>query len=86
MHVGPLDCLCLFPCVSLFPLSSLLVPLRIGRSHTGYEWLIDMIREAESLDHSTGKLHLQVQMYITTPTTQFDLRTAMAVRKQARCT
>jgi hypothetical protein len=33
----------------------------IGRSHTGYEWLIDMIREAESLDHATGKLHLQVR-------------------------
>jgi len=49
----------------------------IGRSHMGYEWLIDMIREAESLDHATGRLHLQVQMYITTPPNQFDLRTAI---------
>ena len=51
----------------------------VGRSHTGYEWLIDIIREAESLDHSTGKLHLQVQLYITTPPQQFDLRTAISV-------
>jgi len=49
----------------------------IGRSHMGYEWLIDLIREAESLDHATGRLHLQVQMYITTPPNQFDLRTAI---------
>lgn len=65
---------------SASPPPLLLYFIWIGRSHTGYEWLIDMIREAESLDHSTGRLHLQVQLYITTPPSQFDLRTAVSVR------
>lgn len=54
----------------------------ISRSHLGYEWLLDQIREAESLDHAQGGRHrqsLQVMMYITTPTKQFDLRTAISV-------
>lgn len=54
------------------------------RSHAGFEWLIDLIREAESLDHAlpVSRRCLQVQLYVTTPPDQFDLRTAIDVRRQ----
>jgi hypothetical protein len=56
----------------------------IGRSHQGYEWLIDMIREAESLDHAMGGHNLQAQLYITTPPHKFDMRTAIDVRHESK--
>lgn len=56
------------------------------RSHSGFEWLLDLIREAESLDHAlpAGRRCLQVQLYVTAPPEQFDLRTAIDVSSTQR--
>ena len=56
------------------------------RSHSGFEWLLDLIREAESLDHAlpAGRRCLQVQLYVTAPPEQFDLRTAIDVSSAHR--
>jgi dual oxidase len=46
----------------------------ICRTLQGFEWLVDVVRQAEEIDHGG---HLEVKVFITAPPSEFDLRTTM---------